>query len=176
MKEFIRNIVVLTAFFFLLSALFGEDITVGKKTYKDFEFLTITDKIVTITYDGGAVELNIKDLPGKWQQYIVDHKAELSVKPDLIKDVKEHKEVNRGATYIEPPPVIKFKEPEKPVNVQVLWLKNELDDYERRMKQYKETLTNTKNPLDRWILKDRMKDLELSIAQVKKQIEILNRF
>lgn len=175
MKEFIRNIIILTAFFLLLSCLYGEDLTVEKKVYKDFEFLTVSEKTVTITYEGGGAELEIKDLPGKWKQYLVDHKDELSVKPDLIKDIKEHVEVIRGTSYTESRHIVKFKEPEKPVNSQILWLRNELDDYEREMKRFKDKLKDTHNELKRWEIKDQIKDLEFCIAQVKKQIEILNK-
>jgi hypothetical protein len=175
MKNFIKDLITLILFFWLLSALWGEDLRVGKRVYKNFEILTIADKWVNIVYDGGAARLEIKDLPGIWKQYIVDHKAELSVQPDSIKGIKEYREVKDGATYKEPDPIIKPIEPTKVFNIQDLWLKKELEGYERDYKTLKDKLSNEKNKLEKLNIKDQMKDLELYIAQVKKQIEILNK-
>ena len=169
MKEFIKNAVVLTLFFLLMSALWGEDLVAGKNPYKDFEILTVSPKTITITYTDGAAELEIKDLPGVWKQYLLDHKGEFKVKPDYIKDIKEHKEVNDGATYA-PPPKPKLA-PEEP-NDQIIDLIKNKELLENETRSLKEKYASSSDSLGREEILFNIQKKRWFLSVVNKRIAI----
>jgi len=175
MIKFIRDVLFLIVFFLLLCALWGDDLQIKNTVYKNVEILTVTDKTVTITHDEGAVKLEVKDLPEKWKQYIIDHKDEFKVKPDIITDIKEYREVKDGSTYKEPPLPTKPKAAPIKDNEQVLNLKENVKRLENEIKTLKKKLSNTSNSLDKENINSEIKDNEWFLLVVRKRLEILTK-
>lgn len=125
------------------------DLTTNKNvTYRDYEILTVTDLIVTISYEAGAAEVPLEELPEDLRKSLESKVQDYKKNSPKIEKVIVHKKKNLIAT-IKSSPDIKSSTVD-PINQ---------EEYEELQKSIKEKETELQK------LKDKLKAVDSEIFQ-----------